>query len=451
MADFSLMDLFGNTDTGLGQYLSEEQKRQLQGQANMSAAAALLKAGAPRSTPGGFGSALAEGLMAGQQGYQRAQEGAFQNLTMAQKLLENKQAQQARSLFPQIFKQENVTTPEYAQYQKDLASGNVPMTEAPTQFNQQLRVDPTKLHSLAMLSPNPLEAYANFAKVIPELRRSGLLGGGQQENPFAFFTQDETIPLNVRQVAQQYATSFASGNLTPEKVDERVKQLSEMTTRVSQYQQTQEGINAQREATRQNQEMLRQLGVQGLETRKSQSEESNRLARESLALREEAQKSRPEQFSKIQLKDFEIVSKDKEQAKQAEDSASIAQRAVPLIQQAYTGVLESGVKNIAGAIGYSTEAKDANDALLRLQNQLSVKTPKFSGSTSNLDAARYDKAVGDLANPRISRDAKLQSLKDIIDLSNKAKDYATQQENYYYDNNKSLRGFTYTPPNPFGR
>ena len=90
MADFSLMDLFGNADTGLGQYLSEEQKRQLQGQANMSAAAALLKAGAPRSTPGGFGSALAEGLMAGQQGYQRAQEGAIGQLMTAQKLDEYK-------------------------------------------------------------------------------------------------------------------------------------------------------------------------------------------------------------------------------------------------------------------------------------------------------------------------------------------------------------------------
>jgi len=90
MADFSLMDLFGNTDTGLGSYLTEEQKRQIQGQANMSAAAALLKAGAPRSTPGGFGSALAEGLMAGQQGYQRAQEGAIGQLMTAQKLDEYK-------------------------------------------------------------------------------------------------------------------------------------------------------------------------------------------------------------------------------------------------------------------------------------------------------------------------------------------------------------------------
>lgn len=88
---------------------------------------------------------------------------------------------------------------------------------------------------------------------------------------------------------------------------------------------------------------------------------------------------------------------------------------------------------------------------MRLQNQLAVKSPKFSGPTSDRDAIRYDKAVGDLANPRISQDAKLQSLKDIIDLSNKQKDYAQQQENYYYQNNKSLRGFTYTPPNPFGR
>jgi len=140
MADFSLMDLFGNTDSGLGQYLSEEQKRQLQGQANMSAAAALLKAGAPRSTPGGFGSALAEGLMAGQQGYQRAQEGAIGQLMTAQKLDEYKR---------QIALQSNI--------QKILSGGGqTPTAQAP------------------QLSPNEVKAnqYRSIADVYASMGKS---------------------------------------------------------------------------------------------------------------------------------------------------------------------------------------------------------------------------------------------------------------------------------------
>jgi hypothetical protein len=80
-----------------------------------------------------------------------------------------------------------------------------------------------------------------------------------------------------------------------------------------------------------------------------------------------------------------------------------------------------------------------------------LKTPKFSGPTSDADAKRYDKAVGDLQNPRVSQESKVQALQDIKTLATKAADYAQQQENYYYSNNKSLKGFKYTPSNPFGQ
>jgi hypothetical protein len=43
------------------------------------------------------------------------------------------------------------------------------------------------------------------------------------------------------------------------------------------------------------------------------------------------------------------------------------------------------------------------------------------------------------------------ALKNITELARKASDYAKQQENYYFANNKSLRGFVYTESNPFGQ
>jgi hypothetical protein len=79
-----------------------------------------------------------------------------------------------------------------------------------------------------------------------------------------------------------------------------------------------------------------------------------------------------------------------------------------------------------------------------------LNSPKFSGPTSDADAKRYDKAVGDLANPSVSLASKQAAIKDIQYLSEKAKAYAEQSENYFYENNKSLRGFKFiAPPDPF--
>ncbi len=88
---------------------------------------------------------------------------------------------------------------------------------------------------------------------------------------------------------------------------------------------------------------------------------------------------------------------------------------------------------------------------MQISQQLALKTPKFSGPTSDADAKRYDKAVGDLANPSVSQEAKIKALTEIGTLAKRQKDFAQQQENFYFANNKSLRGFTFTESNPFGK
>jgi hypothetical protein len=178
---------------------------------------------------------------------------------------------------------------------------------------------------------------------------------------------------------------------------------------------------------------------------------SNQIAQQSLDLRRETEANKPEQFSYSQKKDFDVIGKNLASATNAEDSAAIAASALPLIEQAYSGVFESGAKGLLGAVGISTQAKEANDRLTQLSQQLALKTPKFSGPTSDADAKRYDKAVGDLANPRVSPASKVLALKDIGELATKQKDFAQQQENYFYSNNKSLKGFQYVPSNPFGK
>lgn len=403
MQDFGGL-LFGGGGSGLEGYLTPEQQQAIQQQGMLQAASALLSAGGPSRTPTSLGQALGGALQAGQQGYQQAQMGAIQNILTGQKLQESKRAMQMRELYPQVFKE---TVGEGGQ--------------------TQLTIDPNKLQALTALSSNPLETLASVSKLVPDLRRAGFLTTGVQENPFTIFTQDATIPENLRRVAQQYESSYAKGLIDPDKADERVKQLGQSIQSAQQFAQTAAGLEQQRAQTRALQE-------------------------QTLALRQSAEANKPETFSYAQKKEFDVVQKNLASAKDAEDSASIADRAAPLLTEAYSGKIEAGLKGLAGFAGISTQAKEANDRLAQLSQQLALKTPKFSGPTSDADAKRYDKAVGDLANPSITVASKTQALKDIKELAQKQADFSAQQENYYYSNNKSLRGFRYVPSeNPFGK
>ena len=408
MQDFGGL-LFGGGGTGLEDYLSAGQQESIRNQAMLQAASALLSAGGPSDRPISIGQALGGALQAGSAGYQQAQQGAIQNLLTQQKLQETDRAAQMRRLYPQVFKE----------------------TEG------GITIDPNKLQALTALSSNPLETLAAVSKLVPDLRRAGFLTTGAQDNPFAIFTQDPTIPESIKKIATQYEKSYAAGLIDPEKADERIRQLGESVRNAQQFQQT----KAQQES------QFAQTAAGREEARIFAKQQADAL----LALRQAAEANKPEAFSYSQKKEFDTVQKTLAEAKSAEDSATIADRAAPLISEAYTGKIEAGTKGLLGALGVSTAAKEANDRLTQLSQQLALKTPKFSGPTSDADAKRYDKAVGDLANPSITPESKVQALQDIKKLAVKAADYAQQQENYFYSNNKSLRGFKYTPSNPFGQ
>jgi hypothetical protein len=440
MQDFGGL-LFGGGGTGLEDYLSADQQSGIRNQALLQAAAALLSAGGPSERPISIGQALGGALQAGSAGYSQAQQGAVQSLLMRQKLQEADRAAQMRKLYPQIFKE--TITPE----QMTIAGiptrvvrddeGNLMPNAQVTPAQRQITIDPSKLQALTALSSDPLATLASVSKLVPDLRRAGFLTTGVQENPFTIFTQDPTVPDSIKKIATQYERSYASGTLDPEKADERIRQLGESVRNAQQFQQTKAQQESQFAQTAAGREEARLFAKQQADILNS--------------IRTQAEANKPEAFSYAQKKDFDVVQDSLTQAKQARDTASIADRAAPLVAEAYSGRLESTFKNLAGGLGFTTDAKDANDALLRLQNQLAVKTPKFSGSTSNADATRYDKAVGDIANPNVSGTEKLRALKDIKDLAAKADDYARQEENFYYSNNKSLKGFKYVPSNPFGQ
>ena len=444
-----LSNLFPQAPSYISGLLGEDEADRLRRQAQQSGllniGLSLLAGAGPQPQRTGIGQLLAQGVMAGQQASRNAYEQAVKDKMMQQQLQEMaaKQQRQAqiREIFPQVFTETVIPGQEIKTYQSmtpqqiesavgkpDFVAPSVTTVIPP---KKQLSIDTNKLQALAMLSEDPLAGLANIAKIVPELRKAGFAGEQtQQENPFAIFSTDPTLPAPIRAIAKQYETSYQRGLLDPEKVDERIKQLGDAAQRASQ--------NASSEQLRRDQMAQSAAIAAGQQS----------LQGAMLELRRAAEEAKPEQFSYAQKKDFDAVTESRDEAKKAASNASIASRAAPLLQDAYSGMFEAGAKNLAGAIGISTKAKDANDKLTQLSNQLAVNAPKFSGPTSDRDAARYDAAVGDLANPKKSIESKQQALRDIQDLSKKAQNYANQQENYFYQNKKSLRGFVFKE-NPY--
>lgn len=425
-----LLDIFGTGGTQTLGLLGGDigaARDDAQAQALYALAGSLLSGG-----PTGL--SIVKGLQQGQQAYKQAMQSQLQDQLQSfqlqdalrkRKLEEEalKRKQMIDAAIASQYQPAQAAQPAQEIYGEDIMGQRVGqgMTEAvpsrPASLNLQALVP------ALMTSEEGRAALSNLSKVIPEARKAGLMGSQQQENPFAMFATDPAVPAPLRAVAQQYQKSYAAGQIDQETADKRLAELASRVQSAQQFAQTQAGLE-------QNRALM------------------GGIAQQQLALRQQAEESKPEQFSYSQKKDFDLIQGYKDEAKKAAANASIAGRAIPLIEQAYSGVIEAGAKGLVGAIGYETAAKTANDRLAQMSNQLAVNAPHFSGPTSDKDAARYDEAVGDLKNPRKSVEAKKAALKDIQNLSRKAEQYSTQAENYFYQNNKSLRGFKFNE-NPY--
>lgn len=283
----ALLDIFGTTPSYYGGLLGEDElnrvRQQAQQQALQNTALALLQAGAPSRTPGNEALAIAQGLAGGQQAYKQSMEdalrGKMSEMQIQDFMLKQREAQaqkarqqQMREMFPQIFTQ--TVTPEQqtifgqqAQVVRD-EEGNLMPGAQITPAQRQISVDPNRLQALAMLSNDPLAAYSQIAKLVPDLRKAGFVGGMQQENPFTIFSKDETIPAPLRAVAAQYERSYATGQIDQDTADKR---LAELGTRVQSAQdraQAQAGIEGQRDAVNKLQERMADLKEQGLKDSK---------------------------------------------------------------------------------------------------------------------------------------------------------------------------------------
>jgi hypothetical protein len=220
---------------------------------------ALLQAGAPSRTPGNEALAIAQGLQGGQQAYRQSMQEGLQDKMQQiqiqdyQRKQQEAQAQrtrqeQMRQMFPQIFTQ--TVTPEQQTMYGEAArvvrddEGNLMPGAQITPAKREVNVDMDKLKALSMLSNDPLSTFFNIAEKVPALRKAGFIGTGQQEdNPFAIYLADPSLPKNLKPIVEQYSKTWQ--NLDPAVVDARVAQIGQQLQKNTDFQQVQARIEQQ--------------------------------------------------------------------------------------------------------------------------------------------------------------------------------------------------------------
>jgi hypothetical protein len=257
-----------------------------------------------------------------------------------------------------------------------------------------------------MSFPQGQAAISQLAKIIPDLRRIGA-AGGVEDDPFKIFTQDPTIPANVKTLATQYSTSLTRGILDPEKADAKVKELVEMAQRIQQFDQNQAQIKS-------NQELMDSYKQQGLQT--SQAYLAIAQSNNNLALQNAA-------FERQRKIDAAIAKKDEaankplraDLAKEedadyvlAKDAKNLATDAYSYINRIKSGEIKFGLKDRASISARNAFGSQDPDVIARndfdqFLNRLTNESLRLNkGTQTNFD---YMNALKEIKSAESAADA----------------------------------------------
>lgn len=225
-----------------------------------------------------------------------------------------------------------------------------------------------------MLSfPQGRNAIAELAKVIPDLRRIGAMGA-VEENPFKIFLDDPTIPANVKTLATQYSNSLAKGMIDPEKLDARVKDLTDMTQRIQQYDQTQQQIKANQESMaalraqgQENSQAYLALAQQQAKLAQQQANFNQQMKLAEVASKNQAaiDKAEEKKQATIDKKIMSIKKEEEANFTQADESRNLATESYDYVNRIKSGEIKFGLKDRASIAARSALGSNDPDVVAR--------------------------------------------------------------------------------------
>jgi uncharacterized protein (UPF0147 family) len=397
-----LLDFFGsgNAETlgllGLSPEDIQKKQKDAQADALFALAGSLFKGG--KVAP-----SILQGLQQGSQAYQGAMQAGLQEQLqkaqlqeMLKKRQQEQQSQAEQKRIQQIvqgaYSPEVIGRPAQMVEEDGRYMGETPAVMARAAGSG---LTPQVINQL-MTSEQGQAKLSQLAKLVPEMRKAGLgVEQKAEDNPFLVFTQDQTIPKNIKTLAEQYAKSWSSGRLDPDVADKRVSELASMSQRAQDKDTAQANLKAQQD---QMAEFRRQGLAQSAEARALQGE----IAKGNLAIRQLESEAKAEERQKP--------------VAEAKESLKLIDQAEKLLDTATGSLTGTAVDVVAGALGSSTKGAQSASKLKAIQGALVAKMPKMSGPQSDKDVLLYREMagqIGDSTLPNDTRKAALQTIREI--------------------------------------
>ncbi len=403
-----LLDIFGTGGTetlsllGMSPADIQRNRDDAQAQALYGLAARLFQGG-------NTGQSIAEGLQQGQKLYSAAMQNQLQDqlqgfqlkdLLRKRKLEEEATARQAM-----------IDRAVAGAYRPAVAGAPAQMVEeegryigeTPAVAAQPAMLDLNSIAPILMTSREGQARLETLSDLIPKMRKAGIgVEKTLEDNPFAVFTQDETIPKNIKTLATQYSKSWSSGRLDPDVADKRVAELSAMAQRAQETDQRAQDRQTAMEQNRQMQQQLIALRQQGLAQSAQAQALTAEIARSNLAIREADAAAKAEERQKP--------------VTEAKESLNLINQAEKLLDTATGSLTGTAVDVVAGSFGKSTAGAQAASKLKAIQGALVAKMPKMSGPQSDKDVLLYREMagqIGDSTLPVETRKAAIETLREI--------------------------------------
>ena len=255
-----------------------------------------------------------------------------------------------------------------------------------------LEFNPNAIYDMLKISSNPIKDISEYAKMIPELRKSGLIDGlkevGSPFDALVLMAPSDAIKQQAKYLADQYSR----GRIDPDKA---ISMANSMLTMA--------------QAHMDKEEMMKfHQGTQAIMM--SMKQDSMQLMRDKF---NEQQKENEKKYSdkeKMLYKNsvLPIIN----EGQKASEALTALSQLQDVAAKAPSGVFAGGMANSVGALFGSDDATSMRN-LTAMSRSLITKIPRLPGAQSNMDAKNLLESIGRLEDPMLTNKQRVDIIHNV--------------------------------------
>lgn len=283
------------------------------------------------------------------------------------------------------------------------------------------KFNPDSVFALAKASDNPMKTIAEYADMVPKLRKAGMLSdlSGDITTPFdAIVLMADGLGTQGaawKAQAQRLAKQFQTGMIDEEKGNSLAQQM--MTAINS---------SVDRQSSLENTKVMQQF-------QRMMAQNTYDLNQEKLREKRDENEKKLSDEQKITFS--KIVTPIINEGIKASSALMQVQTLKNLIEDAPSGFVSGYTAKTVGAYRGTKE----NEALRRIESissGLIPLVPRLPGSASDRDSKKIEQSLGDLKDPKLTTEQRRALVKDIQESLERLSDRADRVQTYWDSNKK---------------